>query len=262
MYPSIEKLRAIGFDQHAFQAFHISQQLAHTSHIQRGVVMDQQALQAFHLIESEQSPKQPALQLARISNIQRDHVMLHDGASEKPARLRPALHQDLQASGETLAVGDWVLFRQQGEAWVEIILPARNRLCRRNPEGQRQSLVANIDIALLVMGLDHDFNLSTISCCSGVFWAMVIIQGSALAPQLEIAGHLLTGVVAFLMCIQAKQRWLGFIPGTFIGACATFAGGGNWQLMSTSLLIGLAFGYAMKNSGLWLAGLNHRSSKD
>jgi hypothetical protein len=104
--------------------------------------------------------------------------------------------------------------------------------------------------------------LSTFSCCSGVFWAMVIIQGSALAPQLEIAGYLLTGVVAFLMCIQAKQHWLGFIPGTFIGACATFAGAGNWQLVSASLLIGLAFGYAMKNSGLWLAGLNHRSSKD
>lgn len=104
--------------------------------------------------------------------------------------------------------------------------------------------------------------LSLFSCCSGVFWAMVIIQGSALAPQLEIAGYLLTGVVAFLMCIQAKQRWLGFIPGTFIGACATFAGAGDWQLVSTSLLIGLAFGYAMKNSGLWLAELNHRSSKD
>jgi Protein of unknown function (DUF1097) len=105
--------------------------------------------------------------------------------------------------------------------------------------------------------------LSTLSCCSGVFWAMVIIQGSALAPQIEIAGYLLTGVVAFLMCIQAKQRWLGFIPGTFIGACATFAGNGNWQLVIASLLIGLIFGYAMKNSGLWLAGrLNHHPDQD
>lgn len=105
--------------------------------------------------------------------------------------------------------------------------------------------------------------LSTLSCCSGVFWAMVIIQGSALAPQIEITGYLLTGVVAFLMCIQAKQRWLGFIPGTFIGACATFAGNGNWQLVIASLLIGLIFGYAMKNSGLWLAGrLNHHPDQD
>ncbi|WP_115225807.1 DUF1097 domain-containing protein [Iodobacter fluviatilis] len=105
--------------------------------------------------------------------------------------------------------------------------------------------------------------LSTLCCGSGVFWAMVIIQGSAFAPHIEIAGYLLTGVVAFLMCIQAKQRWLGFIPGTFIGACATFAANGNWQLVSASLLMGLIFGFAMKNSGLWLAArFDRHSNKD
>jgi hypothetical protein len=92
--------------------------------------------------------------------------------------------------------------------------------------------------------------LSFFSCGSGVFWAMVIIQGSPLAPQ--ILGYVLTGIVAFFMCIQAKQRWLVFIPGTFIGACATFAGNGHWQLVSASLFLALLFGYAMKNSGLWL----------
>ncbi|WP_293931384.1 DUF1097 domain-containing protein [Iodobacter sp.] len=93
--------------------------------------------------------------------------------------------------------------------------------------------------------------LSLFSVASGVFWALVIIHGSPLVPQ--FLGYVITGIVAFLMCIQAKQRWLGFIPGTFIGACATFAGDGHWQLVSASLLVGLLFGYAMKNSGLWLA---------
>jgi ribosome biogenesis GTPase / thiamine phosphate phosphatase len=186
MYPSIEKLRVIGFDQHALQAFHISQQLAHTSHIQRDLVMDQHALQAFHCIQSEQSAKQ--LQLARISNIQRDHVMLHDGVSECLARLRPALHHELQASAETLAVGDWVLFHQQDEAWVEAILPARNRLCRRNAEGQRQALVANIDLALLVMGLDHDFNLRRLDryltlCLSNEVIPLLVLSKADCSPQ-------------------------------------------------------------------------------
>ncbi|MFC0225399.1 DUF1097 domain-containing protein [Serratia aquatilis] len=95
--------------------------------------------------------------------------------------------------------------------------------------------------------------ISTLSCCSGVFWAMVIIHGSALEPAWSMLGYLLTGAVAFVMCIQAKQRWLGFVPGTFIGACATFAGDGHWQLITVSLLVGLVFGYAMKNSGFWLA---------
>ena len=48
-------------------------------------------------------------------------------------------------------------------------------------------------------------------CMSGVVWALVIIHGSALAPQLEVVGYVMTGVVAFLMCIQARQLLLLFI---------------------------------------------------
>jgi hypothetical protein len=70
---------------------------------------------------------------------------------------------------------------------------------------------------------------------------------------MEILGYVMTGIVAFLMCIQAKQWLLSFVPGTFIGACATFAGQGDWRLVVPSLALGLVFGYAMKNSGLWLA---------
>ncbi|RTF50967.1 DUF1097 domain-containing protein [Serratia marcescens] len=101
--------------------------------------------------------------------------------------------------------------------------------------------------------------IGALTCCSGVFWAMAIIHGSELAPQWELLGYLMTGVVAFLMCIQAKQQWLGFVPGTFIGACATFAGGGDWPLVTLSLLVGLLFGYAMKNSGLWWAARSEKA---
>ncbi|MEL4014458.1 DUF1097 domain-containing protein [Dryocola clanedunensis] len=95
--------------------------------------------------------------------------------------------------------------------------------------------------------------ISLCTLCSGVVWAQVIIQGSALAPHLEILGYVVTGVVAFLMCIQARHVLLSFVPGTFIGACATFANQGEWRVVVPSLLLGLAFGFAMKNSGLWLA---------
>ena len=101
--------------------------------------------------------------------------------------------------------------------------------------------------------------ISACTTMSGVIWALVIIHGSALAPHLEIVGYVMTGIVAFLMCIQAKQLLLSFVPGTFIGACATFAGQGNWKLVVPSLVVGLAFGYAMKNSGLWLANRKART---
>ncbi|MGF1723682.1 DUF1097 domain-containing protein [Photobacterium nomapromontoriensis] len=93
--------------------------------------------------------------------------------------------------------------------------------------------------------------LSIMTNLSGVFWALVIIHLSSMA-HLEIIGYVVTAIVAFMMCIQAKQTWLNYIPGTFIGSCATFAADGNWQLVVPSLILGVVFGYTMKTSGLWL----------
>ncbi|CAE6942741.1 DUF1097 domain-containing protein [Vibrio alginolyticus] len=92
---------------------------------------------------------------------------------------------------------------------------------------------------------------SLITNLTGVFWAMVIIYASTYVG-LEILGYVITAVVAFFMCIQAKQAWLSYIPGTFIGSCATFASDGNWQLVVPSLILGGVFGYLMKSTGLWL----------
>jgi ribosome biogenesis GTPase len=57
-------------------------------------------------------------------------------------------------------VGDWVWTSAGEPGWVLARIPARNRVTRRDPAGGRQGLVANIDTALIVMGLDHDFNLA------------------------------------------------------------------------------------------------------
>lgn len=94
-------------------------------------------------------------------------------------------------------------------------------------------------------------SVSLITNMSGVFWAMVIIYASQFA-SLEILGYVITALVAFLMCVQAKQAWLGYIPGTFIGSCATFAADGNWKLVIPSLILGGIFVYLMKASGMWL----------
>ncbi|WGV98194.1 DUF1097 domain-containing protein [Vibrio sp. YMD68] len=92
---------------------------------------------------------------------------------------------------------------------------------------------------------------SLITNLTGVFWALVIIHTSSML-SLEILGYVITAIVAFLMCIQAKQSWLSYIPGTFIGSCATFAADGNWKLVVPSLVLGGIFGYLMKTSGVWL----------
>ncbi|UGQ46335.1 ribosome small subunit-dependent GTPase A [Massilia endophytica] len=99
--------------------------------------------------------------LMRITEVQRDWLTLHDGAGEWPARALPRLLADMAESGFSLSVGDWVAaeLRDQGELWISQRLEPFNHLARRANDGRRQSLASNIDTALLVMGLDNDFNV-------------------------------------------------------------------------------------------------------
>jgi ribosome biogenesis GTPase / thiamine phosphate phosphatase len=108
-------------------------------------------------------PRPDGTRLARVVEIQRDHVVVHDGADAHAVVAGPALRVALEQARDQLVVGDWVWWRAAASdadrGWVVARLPARNRLTRRDPAGGRQGLVANIDLALIVMGLDHDFNL-------------------------------------------------------------------------------------------------------
>ena len=86
---------------------------------------------------------------------------------------------------------------------------------------------------------------------SGMLWALLLIDGSQWWGMGTLS-YVMTGVVATLMCVQGRNRWLSYIPGTFAGCCATFGAAGEWRLILPSLLIGALFGWAMKSSGLWL----------
>ncbi|NBM53664.1 DUF1097 domain-containing protein [Proteus vulgaris] len=88
---------------------------------------------------------------------------------------------------------------------------------------------------------------------SGVIWALAIIYGSQVFSDISIFGYAVTGVIAFVMCIQAKSALLAYIPGTFIGACTIFAAQGDLYQTIPSLIVGVLFGYSMKMSGLWVA---------
>ncbi|GGP24941.1 ribosome small subunit-dependent GTPase A [Silvimonas amylolytica] len=107
----------------------------------------------------DEQPTQPAA-LMRVVEIQRDCVTLHDGNMEHAARVLPWLIESLHAHASALAVGDWVITQTNdlGEHWVGQQLPPISHLARRANDGRRQPLASNVDTALLVMGLDLDFN--------------------------------------------------------------------------------------------------------
>lgn len=98
----------------------------------------------------------------RVIEMRRDVVCLHDGQHEILATLPPALAQTL--SDDALAVGDWVLAAQPAPGRWRVVerVPPLTQIARRINDGRgaakRQVLVANVDTAFLVMGLDRDFN--------------------------------------------------------------------------------------------------------
>ncbi|MEO8344776.1 MAG: ribosome small subunit-dependent GTPase A [Betaproteobacteria bacterium] len=100
------------------------------------------------------------LQLLRVIEVRRESVRLHDGAAEYIARPLPRLLRSLQEEGTGLAVGDWALMveDEHRQAWVHERVPPRSHIVRRDGDGRRHPVVSNVDIALLVMGLDDDFN--------------------------------------------------------------------------------------------------------
>lgn len=131
---------------------------------------------------AETAPGVPAPRLMRLTQVHRETVHLHDGDDEHSARALPRLLRGLEAAGTGLAVGDWVLARHDahGAWWVEQRLEPLNHLARRDAEGHRHSVVSNVDTALLIMGLDDDFNLRRLERY------LALVQGGGLLPVIVL----------------------------------------------------------------------------
>ena len=100
------------------------------------------------------------IELLRITVIHRSTVVVHDGLAERSARVLPRLVRALADEGTALAVGDWVIAAadEHGETWIEARVPPSSHIARRDSDGRVHPVVSNVDTALLLMGLDDDFN--------------------------------------------------------------------------------------------------------
>lgn len=102
----------------------------------------------------------PGLLAMRVFLSERGAYRVSDGDEEIGATL-PGRMRHRAAARDLPAVGDWVAVRCGSSAnQIEVVLPRTSLLARRDPDQKsEQVLVANVDRALLVMGLDHDFNV-------------------------------------------------------------------------------------------------------
>lgn len=159
----------------------------------------------------------PRHRLARVTIAQRDCVVLDDGTWSFTAR-----HA---ASFDLPVVGDWVLASEgAGNHWIEQVLDPSTRLARRTGHG-RQVLAANVDTALLLMGLDNDFNprrmeryIAVVRAC-GVAPVMVLtkadIGSDAQAKVAQLRSRIPDDVPALALnplesgAVDALSPWLG-----------------------------------------------------
>jgi ribosome biogenesis GTPase len=148
-------------------------------------------------------------QLARVSVVHGDRYRLYTAQGEMQAEAIGALLYRAERSGWP-AVGDWVAVQAVGpdeamieQAMIHAVLPRRTLFSRRAAGGreQEQVIAANIDLVLIVCGLDQDFNLRrierylTLAHASGVDAAIVLNKsdlcadiGAPIAEATGIAG--------------------------------------------------------------------------
>lgn len=102
-------------------------------------------------------------------------IALADG--DRDAVLAGRLRYDAVGPADLPVVGDWVAAEADGAAGpavISAVLPRRSAFGRNKLDGQiaaEQLLASNVDVALIVTGLDGDFNLRRLERYLAVVWS-------------------------------------------------------------------------------------------
>jgi len=153
-------------------------------------------------------PAADGARLMRLTEVQRSWFTVHDGEAEYKARALPRLLADC-----TLAVGDWIVLENHGEneLWISQRLSPTNHIARRAADGHRQSIASNIDTALLVMGLDHDFNLRRLERY------IAMVQSAEISPVIVLTKADICGDID-QRADDIRNRLPSNIPAVYINA--------------------------------------------
>jgi ribosome biogenesis GTPase len=100
---------------------------------------------------------------ARVLSVHREACTLAMAAGERTGELSGRFRHEVDGQSGLPAVGDWVsvhLPPGAGAALILAVLPRRTRIARKVPgaETAEQMVAANVDVVLVVAGLDHDYN--------------------------------------------------------------------------------------------------------
>ncbi len=136
------------------------------------------------------------LRPARVVAVHRETSIVRDGAGDRPAGVSGSFRHAALAHADFPTVGDWVAL--EGGDVIAAVLPRRSVFKRMATDASRrgnriddeQIMASNIDVALLVAGLDNDFNLRRIERYLAVAWSseispVVVLNKSDLADDVD-----------------------------------------------------------------------------
>lgn len=115
---------------------------------------------------------------ARVIAAHRDAWIVATHGGDRDAAVSGRLRHQAVRPGDLPAVGDWVAVDADpdvdGPAVIHAVLPRRSAFSRSADDGTaitEQVLAANVDVALIVTGLDGDFNLRRLERYLAVAWS-------------------------------------------------------------------------------------------
>jgi ribosome biogenesis GTPase len=110
--------------------------------------------------ESFAAPLEPA----RIIEAHPERYRVRTSDTTRNADITGSLRFRLEEAEDRPATGDWEALAASGKDYgvIHEILPRQSVLCRRAVSGraEKQVIAANIDVALIVQAVEHDFNLN------------------------------------------------------------------------------------------------------
>jgi ribosome small subunit-dependent GTPase A len=164
---------------------------------------------------------------ARVVAVHREASVVRDGVGDRTAAVSGSFRFDALAASDFPTVGDWVALDPNGV--IVAVLPRRTIFKRMASDASRllsglddeQVMASNVDLALLVAGLDNDFNLRRIERYLAVAWSsevlpVVVLNKTDLADDID----------GRLLAVE------GIAPGVAIVAVSARTGAGMDRLRS------------------------------
>ena len=138
------------------------------------------------------------LEPARVVEAHLEKYLVRTSHGVRKAEIAGKLRYSLEERADFPNVGDWVAVASlDGEvAVIHHLLPRKSALYRRAAAQQsaRQVIGANIDVALIVQAVEHDFNLNRLerylaAACGGGIEAVVVLSKCDLMPPAELSAQ-------------------------------------------------------------------------